>query len=70
MKATVFYPDERKVDFGYEEQPTNPIETFGSAEGEDSVYSKKNNKLNFKVQWEEGAKTYFGEAEYKLVPEY
>lgn len=51
-------------------KPQIPLETFGSYDYEESVYSRKNSQLSFTLKWSEGNnKVYTGIAKFKVKPQ-
>ncbi|MES9684304.1 hypothetical protein CN514_06085 [Bacillus sp. AFS001701] len=63
---TVIYYDKTKVD--YEEvKPQTPLESFGSSDYENSVYSRRNNHLSFTLKWsEDNNKVYTGVTNFNV----
>lgn len=67
VDATILYYDHTKVMF--EKLEPFAIQSYtGSYDYKDSVYSKENSNLKFKLTWIENGETFEGDAEYRIYP--
>lgn len=67
VDATILYYDHAKVTLE-KLQPFATQSYIGSYDYKDSVYSKENSNLKFKLTWLEKGETFEGDAEYKIYP--